>query len=85
MVNAKRIVVFIVLSILFVLLQTPFSIAQEISTSDDEGSFSSESEVIYTESTDEEAIPTPEEVTTEKSKNSDIKLEEESTESVAPE
>ncbi|MBN1907681.1 MAG: VCBS repeat-containing protein [Deltaproteobacteria bacterium] len=85
MVNAKRIAVFIILSILFILFQAPVGFTQESSTSDDEGSFSSESEVTYTESTDEEAIPTPEEVTTEKSKNSDKKLEEESTESVAPE
>ncbi|NLD38988.1 MAG: hypothetical protein GX654_19180, partial [Desulfatiglans sp.] len=59
MVNAKRIVVFIVLSILFILLQTPLVLAKESSSTGDESSFSSETEVTYSESTDEESDTPP--------------------------
>ena len=57
MANTKRIVVFIILSILFILLQTPVGFAQESSSSGDKGSVSSD--VTYTESTGDAVIPPP--------------------------
>lgn len=61
MVNARRIVAFIVLSFLLFLFQTTAGIAQESSSSSDEGSASSaqesSQEVANSDSTDAEATP----------------------------
>jgi len=63
MVNTKRFALLICLSLLFILFQTPLGLAQESSSSSDESPFLSESDVTYTEVTNEAAAPPPEEVT----------------------